>query len=46
MFSIREYETPHILKGMELEILVYRYDVVNPFEMEGQEQTPPLPHYP
>ena len=41
-----EREMPHLLKGMEFVILVNRYDVVTPFEREGQEGPLPLPPEP
>ena len=41
-----EHGWPHILKGMEFEILVDRYDEVTSFGKEGQEGPPPLPPEP
>ena len=44
--SIREHETPNIIKEMEFSILGDQYGVINPFVREGQDGPPTLPPYP
>ena len=40
-----ERNMPHLMKGMEFEILVDRYDFVTPFGWANRYRQPPKPRY-